>query len=53
MSLKVHFLHSHLTFFNENLGAVSDEHGKRFDQDIAVIEKRFKGKWSTGMLAEC
>ena len=24
----------------------------RFHQDIAVIEKRFKGKWSTGMLAE-
>ena len=52
MSLKVHFLHSHLPFFHENLGAVSDEHGERFHQDIAVIEKRFKGKWSTGMLAE-
>ena len=25
---------------------------KDFHQDIAVIEKRFKGKWSTGMLAE-
>ena len=52
MSLKVHFLHSHLLFFHKNLGAVSDEHGERFQQDIAVIEKRFKGKWSTGMLAE-
>ena len=50
MSRKVHFLHSHLTFFHENLGAVLDEHGERFDQDIAGIEKRFKGKWSTGML---
>ena len=27
MSLKMHFLHSHLTFFPSNLGAVSDEHG--------------------------
>ena len=52
MSLKVHFLHSHLSFFHENLGAVSDQHGARFHHDIAVIEKRFKGKWSTGMLAE-
>jgi hypothetical protein len=28
MSLKVHFLDSHLDFFPENLGAVSDEHGE-------------------------
>jgi len=27
MSLKMHFLHSHLDFFPENLGEVSDEHG--------------------------
>ena len=47
MSLKVHFLHSHLPFFYENSGAVADEHGERFHQNIAVIEKRFKGKWST------
>ena len=52
MSLKVHFLHLPLPFFHENLGAVSDKHGERFHQDIAVIEKRFKGKWSLGMLAE-
>ena len=30
MSLKVHFLHSHLDFFPPNLGDVSDEHGERF-----------------------
>ena len=52
ISLQVHFLHSHLPFFHKNLGAVSDEHGERFHQDIAVIEKRFKGKWSNGMLVE-
>ena len=27
MSLKIHFLHSHLDFSPENCGAVSDEHG--------------------------
>ena len=32
MSLKIHFLHSHLDFFPENLGDVSDEHGERFHQ---------------------
>jgi len=35
MSLKVHFLHSHLDFFPENCGAVNDEHGERFHQDIS------------------
>lgn len=52
MSLKLHFLHSHLDFFPENLGAVSDEHGERFHQDIASIEKRYTGKWSPNMLAD-
>ena len=39
MSLKNHFLDSHLDFFPENIGAVSDEHGERFHQDIMHIEK--------------
>jgi hypothetical protein len=51
MSLKVHFLGSHLDFFPENLGAVSDEHGERFHQDIYKMEKRYQGKWSLSMLA--
>jgi len=34
MSLKLHFLHSHIEFFSENLGAVSEEYGERFHQDI-------------------
>ncbi|UYV81970.1 hypothetical protein LAZ67_21000259 [Cordylochernes scorpioides] len=51
MSLKIHFLHSHLDFFPDNLGAVSDEHGERFYQDISSMEKRYQGKWSPAMLA--
>ena len=39
ISLRIHLLHSHLPFFHENLGAVLDEHGERFQQDIAVIEE--------------
>ncbi|UYV79592.1 hypothetical protein LAZ67_17003185 [Cordylochernes scorpioides] len=42
MSLKIHFLHSHLDFFPDNLGAVSDEHGERFNQDISIMEKRYQ-----------
>ncbi|UYV65854.1 hypothetical protein LAZ67_3005714 [Cordylochernes scorpioides] len=52
MSLKIHFLHSHLDFFPNNLGAVSDEHGERFHQAISSMEKRYQGKWSPAMLAD-
>ena len=37
MSLKIQFLESHLYFFPENLGEVSDEHSERFHQDIMAI----------------
>jgi hypothetical protein len=52
MSLKVHFLDSHLDFFPENLDAVSDEHRERFHQDIFNMEKQYQGKWSLSMLAD-
>ena len=52
MSLKVHFLMSHMDFFPDNMGSVSDEHGERFHQDISVMEKRYNGKWSAAMLAD-
>ena len=48
MSLKIHFLHSHLDFFPDNLGDVSDEQGERFHQDISVIEIRYQGKLMIG-----
>lgn len=35
--LKIHFLHSHLDFFHDNCGMVSDKHGERFHQDIETI----------------
>ena len=40
MSLKMHFLHSHLECFPENNGDVSDEHGERFHLDIKLFEER-------------
>jgi hypothetical protein len=52
LSLKIDFLHSHLDFLPQNLGAISDEHGERFHQDIAVMEKRYHGKWSVNMLSD-
>jgi hypothetical protein len=52
MSVKIHFLGTHLDFFLENCGSVSDEHGGRFHQNIAAMEGRYKGKWSPSMLAD-
>jgi len=49
MSLKIHFLDSHPDFFPDNLGAVSDENGERFHQDISVLEKRYQGERSARM----
>ena len=40
MSLKIHFLHSHLDFFPENLGDESDEHAERFHHQMKVRETR-------------
>ena len=40
MSIKLHFLNSHLGQFPDNLGAVSDEQGERFHQDLKIMEER-------------
>lgn len=52
MSLKMHFLNSHLDDFVENLGAYSDQHGERFHQDIKTMEKRYRGKNYKHMLGD-
>jgi hypothetical protein len=51
-SLKIHFLQSHLDFFPENLGELSDEHGERIQQDLMAMEKWNQGKWTSSMLAD-
>ena len=52
MSIKVHFLFSHLDEFPENLGAYSDEQGERFHQDIKTMEKRYQGRFDISMMAD-
>ncbi|GBM21429.1 hypothetical protein AVEN_161046-1 [Araneus ventricosus] len=52
MSLKVHFLHSQIDCFPENLGASSEEQGERFLQDVHDIERRYQGRWDVNMLAD-
>ena len=52
MSIKMHFLFSHLDRFSENLRAVSDEEGEIFHQDIKVIEQLYQGRWDIHMMVD-
>jgi hypothetical protein len=52
MSLKMHFLHSHLDSFPVNCSAISDKHSECFHQDISVMENRYNGRWNAAMLAD-
>ncbi|GBL95505.1 hypothetical protein AVEN_54111-1 [Araneus ventricosus] len=44
-------LDSHLDYFPENLGAVSEEQGERFHQDTKEMERRYQVKWNVSMIA--
>jgi hypothetical protein len=50
MSLKINFLNLHLDFFPENLGAVSEEQGECFHQDIKEMERIYQGRWNVNMM---
>ena len=52
MSVKLHFLHSHLEYFPDNLGNYSEEQGERFHQDLKVMERRYQGVWGVNMMAD-
>ena len=45
MSIKLHYLDSHLDTFPDNLGDVSEEQGEKFHQDIKIMEDRYQGRW--------
>ena len=52
ISIKVHFLHSHLGRFPENLPNVCDEQDERFQQDIKVMKERYQGPWDKKMISD-
>ena len=52
VSLKMHFMHSHLNFFPPNLGAVSDEQRERFHQDIFVMESCYQDRSDANMMGD-
>ena len=51
MSFELHFLDYHLDFFSENLMAVRDENGERYQQDISTTKKRYHDNWSPNVPA--
>ena len=52
MSIKLHFLHSHLDAFKDNLCDHSEEHGERFHQDAKDMEKRYMRQCNTNMMGD-
>ena len=52
MSIKVHYLFSHLERFFESFGDVSEEHRERFHQDIKIMEERYQGRWDAHMFSD-
>ena len=53
MSVKMHYLRSHVNLFQSDLKNISDQHGERFHQTIAIFEKRFSHSTSiANMLAD-
>ena len=43
MSIKLHYLFSHLGRFPDNIGEVSKEQGERFHQAIKTMETGYQG----------
>jgi hypothetical protein len=52
MSLKHHFLTSHLYFFPSNLEALSEEQGEMFHQELKDVLRRYHGRCEGNMMAD-
>ena len=52
MSVKMHYLFSHMDRFPENLGSMSDKQGERFHQDLKEMETRYLGRWDAVMMPD-
>ena len=52
LSIMLHYLFSHLDYFPENLGNVSEEQWERFHQINRTMEKRYHCRWDSHMMAD-
>lgn len=58
MPIKVHYLHSRLDQFPENLVSYNEEQGERFHQELKTMEERYQGRhmmadYCWGMKRDC
>ena len=42
MSVKMHYMFSHIDHFPDNLGSMKDEQGERFHQDMKEMDVRYQ-----------
>ena len=52
MSIKIHFLLSHLDNTSQNWGGISDEQGEKLNQGNKLMEERYIGRWDKRMMAD-
>ena len=52
ISIKIHFIFSHLGKFPENHGDVSDKQGECFHQDIEIVEECYQRRWDIHIMAD-
>lgn len=52
MSLKIHFLHSHMDIFERQIPTESDQQGERFHQTCKPMETRYKEKDLQSFMAD-
>ena len=52
ISIKLQYLFGHLDYFPENLGDVCEEQGEKFNQDIRMMEERYRDRWDSHMMVD-
>ena len=52
ISVKMHYLFSHMDRFPENLDSMNDEQEERFNHDLKETEIRYQGCWDAVMMAD-
>ena len=52
MSIKTHYLFSHMDRFPGSLGSMSDEQGETFHLDLKEMETRYQGRWGAVIMAD-
>ena len=52
ISIKIHYLFSHIDRFPENLGSMIDVQGERFHQYLKEMETRYQSRWDVVIVAD-